>query len=643
MPRATRPVGSLPPRPSPDLDQLALAQALRLLREWSGVKLAALKLPPSTSSAKLRGDRFPTWEFVYTLTTTCLSRAGLDPARELPQWEKAWSHVERQVKEHHKNTPKLGRGRRSTPMPPVVEQQQQQQVNTPDQSDSDSDPAEASVSVYAASARYTAAGLVSRVIEIMCVGMGWLAAGPVGRFVTGAAVFGDPKCNATFTRTATTWYATGQELGWSIAPGWFKAVIRLVVVSVAWIIAVNLLPHPWILVTGLAVAAIVLGYVRRWVRYWRYTAALFDRLRLIFQLPASEEARDWVTVPRNVDVVRDRSQSVRLRIPQGWHTTATLHIPEYDDTNDGDPQTRPWQQLVRIVDRHLPGEWDHASLSGSQRDRVLLCHRANAAPPTYYDPAGFSSVEIPLGSTGRGEPFTANLDTDRPHMLFAGPARWAQQMAMMPISHIAHHGGVVDVCTPNRILPSVYHALDSVRVHTEKFATAREVAQFVASLIAVYREEASDYSNDTVTRMRLLVLDNFDQLHKLLDLARREHGKCTTMADVIDLLVNDHTRGHFLVVTTPYPHMKNLAPFIGKFGTIVAAGHHGPRAWQTMFGNQIQPTGTYPPGYAVAGDKHRIFDIRPCLITPSIARATAHTPPSARHNHHSDDTPHPAS
>jgi len=462
----------------------------------------------------------------------------------------------------------------------------------------------------------------------MWVGMSWLATGPVGRFVTGAAVFGDPKSNATFTRSATMWDTTvpsWEKTEWSGIPGWFKAVIRVVVVSVAWITAMHILPHPWILITGLAVAAIAVGYVRRWVRYRRYTAALFDRLRLIFQLPASEKARDWVTVPRNVDVVRDRNQSVRLRIPQGWHTTTTLHIPEYDDTNDSDPQTRSWQQLVRVVDRHLPGEWDHASLSGSQRDRVLLCHRSNTAPPTYYNPAGFPSTEIPLGSTGRGEPFTTSLDTDHPHILCAGPARWAQQMAMIPISHIAHHGGLVDVCTPNRILPSVYHAVDSVRVHTKRFATVHEVAQFVASLIAGYREEESDDTSDTATRMRLLVLDNFDQLHKPLDLIRRKHSNDTTMADVMDLLANGHARGHFLVVTTPYPHMKNLAPFAGKFGTIVAAGHHGPRAWQTMFGNQIQPTGTYPPGYAVAGNKHRLFDIRPCLITPSIARATAHT------------------
>jgi hypothetical protein len=405
-------------------------------------------------------------------------------------------------------------------------------------------------------------------------------------------------------------------------PGWFRAVTRLVVVaSAAWFIAAHFLSYPWILIAGLAVAAIAVGYVRRWIRHRQYTAALFDRLRLILPLPASEKARDWITVPRNVDVVRDRRQSVRVRIPPDWHPTTALHVPEYDD--EGDPQTRTWEQLLRIVDRHAPGEWDHASLSG-ERERVLLCHRSNIAPPMYYNPAGYSPVEIPLGSTGGGDPFIANLDIDPPHILFAGPALWTQRMAMMPISHIAHHGGLVDVCAPYRMLPRVYNAVNSVRVYTDKFSMSDRIVEFMTSLIDGYQTDALDYANDAATRMRLLVLDNFDQLYAALDFACQKHSKDTTLADVMNLLVNGHTRGHFLVITTRYPHVKDLAPFIDKFGTIVAAGYHGPLAWQTMFGHQIQPAGIYPPGYAVAGDKHRIFDIRPCLITPSIARATAH-------------------
>jgi hypothetical protein len=597
---------------------------LGLLRDWSEVPLTALRVPTSTSSAYLRGENFPTWKFVHTLVTKCLTKVGLDPACELPHWEKAWSYVRRQVKERRKKIPKLAQPGQSTRTQEEAEHQEPG-ASMLDRASNDGDLTVPNVSAHAASAQCLNTRLGGQTIDAMRVAVSWLAIGPVGRFFTGAPVFGDIKSTATFTRPAAERWTERNSPWWNIR-GWLRVAIRLVaVVSAAWIITVTLLPYPWILIAGCVVVVLAIGYVRRWLRYRRYTTALFDRLRLIFHLSANEKTRDWVTIPRNVDVVRDRSQSVRLRIPSGWHPAPALHVPEYDDTGDGDPQTRPWAQLLRVVDRHLPGEWDRASLSGSQQDRVLLCHRSNAAPQTYYDPAGFSSTEIPLGSTGGG-PFTANLDTDCPHMLFAGPLRWAQRMAMMPISHIAHHGGLVDICTPNRVLPQAYHAVDSVRVHTGEFSIERGAAQFVVSLIDAYQRNASDYADDAATRTRLLVLDNnFNQLYKVLHVVREEQSKDITLTDVIDLLVNGHTRRHFLMITTPYPHMKDLMPFIGKFGTIVAAGYHGPRAWLTMFGHQIQPAGFYPPGYAVAGNKHRIFDIRPCLITPSIARATAHT------------------
>jgi hypothetical protein len=595
----------------------------------SEVPLTALRVPTSTSSAYLRGENFPTWRFVHALVTKCLTKVGLDPACELPHWEKAWSYVRRQVKERQKNRQRLAQ--RGQPMRAQEQAEQQERTTTLDWVDNDGNSGTRKVVTPAASAECADTRLGGRTIDAMRVGVSWLAIGPVGRFFTGVPVFGDLKSRATFTRRAPRWwsarYVSEETSAWWDMPGWLRAGIRLAAVaSVAWFVTVHFLPYPWILIGGCAVVAVAVGYVRRWVRHRRYTAALFDRLRLILPVPASEKARDWITVPRNVDMVRDRSQSVRVRIPPSWHPVTALHVPEYDDTGDGDPATRTWEQLLRVVDRHLPGEWDHASLSGSQQDRVLLCHRSPAAPPMYYNPSGFSAAEIPLGSTGGGDPFIAHLDTDCPHMLFAGPARWAQRMAMMPISHIAHHGGLVDVCAPYRVLPRVYNSVDSVRVHTDEYSMSDGIVQFAASLIDAYQTNASDYINDAATRTRLLVLDNFDQLYTALDFTCQKHSKDATLTDVMDLLVNGHTRGHFLVITTPYPHMKSLTPFIEKFGTIVAAGHHGPLAWRTMFGHQIQPAGYYPPGYAVAGNKHRIFDIRPCLITPSIARATAHTP-----------------
>lgn len=163
MPRTDPPLRSLPPRPkkslpppvSPELDQHSLAEALEQLRVWSGVKLAALKvptttikIPTSTSWGYLNAEAFPPWAFVYTLVITCLTNAGLNPATEIEDWGKAWSHVKRQVKERRKDTPRPAEHTQQTPEPAPTEHHQPaaaatepQQEGTPKQTDSNKESA----------------------------------------------------------------------------------------------------------------------------------------------------------------------------------------------------------------------------------------------------------------------------------------------------------------------------------------------------------------------------------------------------------------------------------------------------------------------------------------------------------------------
>lgn len=111
MPGAGQPLEP-PPRPSLESDMHDFAYWMRRLREWSGLKLAALRLPPASSSVYLRGERFPPSKFVDAFVTRCLEHGAphchyaIDINTELRCWQTAWAHVEHQQLKQSLNAPR---------------------------------------------------------------------------------------------------------------------------------------------------------------------------------------------------------------------------------------------------------------------------------------------------------------------------------------------------------------------------------------------------------------------------------------------------------------------------------------------------------------------------------------------------------
>jgi Helix-turn-helix domain len=96
-----------PTRPARELDMAAFAAALRrLLRHEAHVKVetlaAAAKMSNANVSRYLRGQAFPSWEFVHASVTVGLEQLNrnsdyitVDIRSELRYWQTAWTHTER--------------------------------------------------------------------------------------------------------------------------------------------------------------------------------------------------------------------------------------------------------------------------------------------------------------------------------------------------------------------------------------------------------------------------------------------------------------------------------------------------------------------------------------------------------------------
>jgi DNA translocase FtsK/SpoIIIE-like protein len=268
--------------------------------------------------------------------------------------------------------------------------------------------------------------LLDDVLELALKAVGWLLQ-MCWRFVTGGLLVGRDASDSRFHRPAST------GTGWSAWPGYKRAAVRLVLLTVValWF-TTRLAAIIALVVLSLAGAAWLTWWVPNWLFLRRVLRPFWLAAAPYLGRSTAEDPRRWLDFPRDL-----QADDVELAIA----------LP--DSFQDED---RVLDRLDALVNKRIEGgPWRSTR---DYLDRVVI-YRRPPDPPRRVDYDAIPGVhdlpetKIPMAGALAGKVIYADLANDTPHLLVAGATGDGKTTVLTTASaHLASRGAWVTMIDP---------------------------------------------------------------------------------------------------------------------------------------------------------------------------------------------------